>query len=170
MFKPKANGASFIDGPVRIETNSQDSFPIVIRNRTKLTTISFSCRKNHGNIFGFANFLKSGAGDNIDGFSRVCNNLSDSLLLPSSDHKKGKKVKEQLNAYGQEFSTTYFKLLESCQPCDPEEKKAKNAELTESLISNGGPAVNQFKKMIGDEKTAEFLRTCMFCSANESGE
>ncbi len=93
-----------------------------------------------------------------------------SLLLPSSDHKKGKKVKEQLNAYGQEFSTTYFKLLESCQPCDPEEKKAKNAELTESLISNGGPAVNQFKKMIGDEKTAEFLRTCMFCSANESGE
>lgn len=93
-----------------------------------------------------------------------------SLLLPSSDHKKGKKLREQLSAYGQEFSSTYFKLLEACQHCDPGQKKSRNAKLTESLIANGGPAVNQFKKMIGAEKTAEFLRTCMFCSARETGE
>ena len=30
------------------------------------------------------------------------------------------------------------------------------------LLQNGGPAVNQFRKMLGDEKTAEFLRTIMF--------
>ena len=31
------------------------------------------------------------------------------------------------------------------------------------LLQNGGPAVNQFKKMLGEEKTSAFIRTCMFC-------
>ena len=30
------------------------------------------------------------------------------------------------------------------------------------LLQNGGPAVNQFRKMLGDETTADFLRTIMF--------
>ena len=61
------------------------------------------------------------------------------------------------------FSPTIFDILNTCKPCDRTEKMKKNAEFTEGLLQNGGPAVNQFKKMIGEEKTEEFLRKYMFC-------
>ena len=64
----------------------------------------------------------------------------------------------------EEYGEKYYELLQNCETIDPEVKKEKNAEFSGSLFNNGGPAVNQFKKMIGEEKTEEFLKRYMFCS------
>ena len=62
-----------------------------------------------------------------------------------------------------EYTERYFELLAQCPPCPADEKKAENAKFANGLLENGGPAVNQFRKMLGDEKTTAFIRTCMFC-------
>lgn len=83
---------------------------------------------------------------------------------PESAYKKGRGIKEAARSMAQEYSGAYFECLQSCLPAEPEEKKQRNAEFSESLFQSGGPAVNQFKKMIGEEKTREFLMKYMFCS------
>ena len=89
--------------------------------------------------------------------------LFDSIQLPVSAHKKGKKLRDEMQQMIQEYTTQYFELLQLCPPCAAGEKKAENAKFANGLLENGGPAVNQFRKMLGDEKTAAFIRTCMFC-------
>ena len=86
----------------------------------------------------------------------------DYLTLPASDYKRGKNLKKDLKAYVTDFSERYFDILHTCRPCDPEEKKKKNAEFADGLLKNGGPAVNQFVKIFGREKTALFLKKYMF--------
>ena len=63
-----------------------------------------------------------------------------------------------------EYQDSYLQILKTCDPVDPNTKKQKYLEFSDCLFSNGGPAVNQFKKMIGPEKTEEFLKRYMFCS------
>ena len=87
----------------------------------------------------------------------------DSMQLPVSVHKKGKKLRDEMRQMMLEYTERYFELLAQCQPCAADEKKAENAKFANGLLQNGGPAVNQFRKMLGDEKTAAFIRTCMFC-------
>ena len=87
----------------------------------------------------------------------------DGIQLPVSAHKKGKKLRVEMQKMVQEYTERYFELLDQCPPCDAVEKKAENAKFANGLLLNGGPAVNQFRKMLGDEKTAVFIRTCMFC-------
>ncbi len=87
----------------------------------------------------------------------------DYIRLPVSDYKKGKKLQTEMDMMLTDYSEMYFDLLRRCNPCSPVEKKARNAEFADGLLKNGGPAVDQFKKMIGDQKTAEFIRKYMFC-------
>ncbi len=87
----------------------------------------------------------------------------DTLLLPVSAHKKGKKLQDSMRQMLEEYAAKYFELLGDCPTCDSAEKKAKNAEFANGLLQNGGPAVNQFRKMLGSEKTTAFIRNCMFC-------
>ena len=84
--------------------------------------------------------------------------------LPVSDYKRGFWIKNKISYMAEEYGDAYFQILQTCPPIDPEIKKAKNSEFSECLFQNGGPAVNQFKKMIGEEKTEEFLKRYMFCS------
>ena len=84
--------------------------------------------------------------------------------LPVSDYKRGFGITNKVSSMAEEYEDGYYKLLKKCDPIDPEIKKEKNAEFSGSLFNNGGPAVNQFKKMIGEEKTEEFLKRYMFCS------
>ena len=86
----------------------------------------------------------------------------DSMRLPVSDFKRGRKITEDVTKMMTEYSDGYFRLLDTCAPCDPEEKKECNAVFVNGLLQNGGPAVDTFKKMIGNEKTEEFLKNCMF--------
>lgn len=87
----------------------------------------------------------------------------DGMRLPVSVFKQGRKAAGQMSMLLKDYCDIYFRVLEGCAPCDPEEKKKCNAAFVNGLISNGGPAVDTFRKMIGEEKMAEFLRNCMFC-------
>jgi hypothetical protein len=87
----------------------------------------------------------------------------DGIRLPVSAYKKGRKLRDEMRQMALEYTGRYFELLAQCPPCAADEKKAKNAEFANGLLRNGGPAVNQFRKMLGDEKTTAFIRTCMFC-------
>ena len=88
----------------------------------------------------------------------------DHLRLPVSDFKAGKGLLPGVADYAHDYARAYFAQLEACPLCDESEKKRLNAVYTDGMLENGGPAVNQFCKMIGREKTAEFLRRCMFCA------
>ena len=89
----------------------------------------------------------------------------DALRLPVSDCKKGFRRRAAFAAYAKDYGEAYFALLPGCGACDPAEKMRKNAEYAEGLLKNGGPAVDTFRKILGREKTAEFLKRYMFCCA-----
>ena len=87
----------------------------------------------------------------------------DNLRLPVSDFKGGRKVRDDIFPMMRDYSELYFRILEGCAPCDPDEKKKCNAAFVDGLLENGGPAVDAFRKMMGEDKTEEFLRNYMFC-------
>ena len=87
----------------------------------------------------------------------------DSMQLAVSAHKKGKKCRAEMLEMAKEYAGKYLELLRQCPACGEEGKKAENAKFADGLLKNGGPAVDTFRKMIGDEKTAAFIRGCMFC-------
>ena len=82
--------------------------------------------------------------------------------LPESAYKKGRKIQDAVRSMAEEYGQKYLQLLQSCERVSAEEKQKKNAEFSEMLYACGGPAVNQFKKMIGEEKTKEFLVKYMY--------
>ena len=86
----------------------------------------------------------------------------DDIRLPASSFKKCRKNYDALSRYANDYICEYVRLLDDTPKCGRDEKLAKNSEYTEGLISNGGPAVDQFVKMLGKEKTAEFLKKYMF--------
>ncbi len=90
----------------------------------------------------------------------------DSLRLPQSDFKKGRKLTEKFGKYSRDYAAKYFDIVKNCKPCDTDEKMKKNAVYADGLLTNGGPAVNQFKKMIGPDKTEVFLKKFMFAATN----
>ena len=87
-----------------------------------------------------------------------------SFRLPVSDYKRGRRIKHDICTMAMEYSREYFRCLKNCSHIDSCSKKKRNAGFSDSLYQNGGPAVNQFKKMIGEAKTEEFLKKYMFCS------
>ncbi len=89
----------------------------------------------------------------------------DAIRLPVSDFKKGKKLRAAFAAYARDYNEAYFTLLPGCGPCGAGEKMRRNADYAEGLLKNGGPAVDTFRKILGEEKTAIFLKRYMFCCA-----
>ncbi len=87
----------------------------------------------------------------------------DSLKLPVSEYKRGRKIGRKAAAMLTDYAEAYFRLLAECPDCDPEEKKACNRAFADGLLSNGGPAVNAFREIMGDERMEAFIREYMFC-------
>ena len=88
----------------------------------------------------------------------------DSLRLAPSDYKKGRRVGGAYDPYVRDYALRYFALLMRCPRCGEAEKKKQNAVFADGLLQNGGPAVQQFCKLLGRDKTEEFLRKVMFCT------
>ena len=86
----------------------------------------------------------------------------DPMRLAVSDYKRGRKTAGAYDPYVRDYAQRYFALLAGCARCDEAEKKKQNAVFADGLIQNGGPAVDQFRKMLGDEATADFLHKVMF--------
>ena len=84
--------------------------------------------------------------------------------LPESDYKRGRGIHKAVLLMAKEYTKAYLACMRKCPEIESEEKKAKNAEFSDSLFTSGGPAVNQFKKMIGEKGTEEFLKKYMYCS------
>jgi len=49
-----------------------------------------------------------------------------------------------------------------CDHCDPERKKEKARAYSNGLLEHGGPAVNNFLKVWGKEKTEDFFGRVLF--------
>ena len=84
------------------------------------------------------------------------------LHLPASAFYRGRGIGRELDLLVREYCEGYFSALIRCPACEPTEKNRRNAVLPEGLLAKGGPAVDQFRKMIGEEKTAVFMTQFMF--------
>lgn len=83
----------------------------------------------------------------------------DGLLMSPSLRKSGGGT----GALQSEWLDAYLELIPSAVPCEPEAKIAKTREYVDGLLNNGGPAVDQFKKMLGNEKAASLFKKYVFC-------
>ena len=88
-------------------------------------------------------------------------NWYDDIRLAQSVSKKGKK--KNLAAFNDlvvEYVAAY--LATDAEPCEKDEKIVQTSKYAEGLLSNGGIATDVFKKELGEEKTANLLRTVLF--------
>ena len=86
----------------------------------------------------------------------------DEYKLPSSISKKGKKIGARADAMLKECLDMYLDLLDQAPECDAQEKKKKTAVFVDRLIAEGGPAVDNMKKLIGSELTGRLIREFMY--------
>jgi len=86
----------------------------------------------------------------------------DSLLLSCSYHKKGKKLTERFNTAAEAYAKEYVRLLKQADKCDTEEKLAKTRSFATTLLNSGGPAVDQIKKLFGEETASRLLLKHMY--------
>lgn len=87
----------------------------------------------------------------------------DHLKLSPSLYKKGtKQHAEDFDRCALDFLRAYLTDAGNAPYCDPAAKKEKVSVYVEGLLSQGGPAVDLFRKSLGEEKTAILLRNVLF--------
>lgn len=85
----------------------------------------------------------------------------DSIKLPSSISKKGKKITSELDEMTLEHFAAY--LSSSAAPVtDSVSKKDMAAVYVGGLLEKGGPSTDVFKKELGVEKTTKLFREILF--------
>ena len=84
----------------------------------------------------------------------------DSLRLSPSTFKEGKEGR--LTRLATAMTTAYLDLFATAREVDPGVKTAKNRTYVEGLISNGGPAINAVRGMIGNEAAETLFRRFLF--------
>ena len=85
----------------------------------------------------------------------------DSLLYPFSYRAKGKDAKV-FDDVCQKYIDEYIKQAKAAPECDRRQKQARNQVLPEGLVRNGGPAVNQFRKLFGEETARRIVLNRMY--------
>lgn len=76
-----------------------------------------------------------------------------------ASHKSLKARKEEITAA---YFAAYRENIRRAQAVDPAAKKAKTAAYVDGLFSGGGPAVDQFKKLFGEETAREIFEKYVF--------
>lgn len=89
---------------------------------------------------------------------------SDALRLSPSDRKTGRRLESAFDEYTAAWIDAYLALAGNAAPCDAEAKRARVAAYVDQLFTRGGVAVNQFRKMLGDEAASELIRRYVFSS------
>ena len=84
----------------------------------------------------------------------------DSLRLSPSTFKEGKE--ERLAQLATAMTTAYLDLFATAREVDRAVKTERNRIYVEGLISNGGPAINAVRGMIGDEAAETLFRRFLF--------
>ena len=85
----------------------------------------------------------------------------DSIRLPGSISKKGKKITEKMDALASD-ELSAFLSLPAGPTKDPEAKRKKTEKYVEGLLKNGGPSTDVFKEALGEEKTKKLFREVLF--------
>lgn len=84
----------------------------------------------------------------------------DTLRFSPSLFKEGGK--SHLENLATEMTTAYLDLFATARDVERSEKVARSSAYVESLISNGGPAINTVRKMLGDEASETLFRKFLF--------
>ena len=90
--------------------------------------------------------------------SRWYDSIRYDFTLGATD-KSLKDLKEEITAA---YFAAYRENAGRAPAVDPVLKKAKTAEYVDGLFSNGGPAVDQFKKLFGEETSREVFERFVF--------
>ncbi|MBR3165947.1 MAG: hypothetical protein IKF16_07240 [Lachnospiraceae bacterium] len=73
-----------------------------------------------------------------------------------------KRLKDRKKAITADYLKAYLANIRQAPACDPAVKKAKTKAYAEGLLTNGGPAVDQFRKLFGEEKTRRIFEEIIF--------
>lgn len=87
-------------------------------------------------------------------------NWYDTLRLSPSTCKVGPA--SRLSSLAEEMTTAYIDLFATAREVDCAVKTARNREYVEGLISNGGPAINTIRQMLGSEAAETLFRRFLF--------
>ena len=86
----------------------------------------------------------------------------DSLLFPCSYHKSGKKLGGRFNRAAADYVRVFLSALETAAPCDRAEKGAKIRSFAETLVAQGGPAVDMVTRLFGAETAHRLILRHMY--------
>ena len=86
----------------------------------------------------------------------------DPILYPFSYGQKKKGDTKVFDEICTKYIAEYLDQLEAAPDCDPSEKKTKTAAFAQGLLDNGGPAVDQFRKLFGDETAYRIIMQHMY--------
>ena len=86
----------------------------------------------------------------------------DSLLFPCSYHKSGKKLSQRFNRAAADYMRVFLTALEAASPCAKAEKGAKIRRFAETLVAQGGPAVDMVTRLFGAETAHRLILRHMY--------
>ena len=86
----------------------------------------------------------------------------DSLLFPCSYHKSGKKLSQRFNRAAADYVRVFLTAIETAKPCDKAEKSAKIRSFAETLVAQGGPAVDMVTRLFGADTARRLILRWMY--------
>ncbi len=86
----------------------------------------------------------------------------DDILYPASCHKTGKRLSYRFSNTAESYSYEFISRLEAAPACDAAAKEAKVRAFAERLFKEGGPAVDQVKKLFGEKVAGELIVEHMY--------
>lgn len=86
----------------------------------------------------------------------------DGILYPCSYDKAGKKLSARFNRAAEDYLGAYLALLQKTPACDPAEKAGKIRAFAETLVEQGGPAVDTMTKLFGQETARRVVLRHMY--------
>lgn len=86
----------------------------------------------------------------------------DDILYPCSYDKSGKRIGDRLSSAAKDYIAVFSEYLASAPDCDAAKKKEKIRGFAETLYAKGGPAVDQVKKLFGDETAKRLILSHMY--------
>ena len=84
------------------------------------------------------------------------------ILLPFTYRKKGKKMTDHFLKVGEREVDTFLRFIDEAEETSKEERQKHTLNFAQSLLDNGGPAVDQFVKLFGKEKAEKVVKEYMY--------
>ncbi|MBR5338147.1 MAG: hypothetical protein IK152_09205 [Lachnospiraceae bacterium] len=86
----------------------------------------------------------------------------DDILYPASYHKTGKRLSYRFSDTAERYYNEFISRLEAAPVCDMTAKEEKVRSFAETLYKEGGPAVDQVKKLFGEKIAGELIVEHMY--------